>query len=89
MARREHSRAGSPGKHGHHVDVRDTSNRKIGKIMTAKIINRLALVRMLQEIRDRFDPEPDAPEDCVLMTEAESEAAAKNIARMFPELVKK
>ena len=57
--------------------------------MTDKIINRLALVRKFQEIRDRFDPEPDAPEDCVPMTQAESEAAASNVFRMFPELARK
>ena len=57
--------------------------------MTDKIINRLALVRKLQEVRDRFDPEPDAPEDCVPMTKAEAAAAAKNVFRMFPELGKK
>ena len=55
--------------------------------MTGKIINRLALGRKLQEIRDRYDREPDAPEDCVPMTKAE--AAAENVFRMYPELGKK
>ena len=49
----------------------------------------MALCRKLQEIRDRYDPEPDAPEDCVPMTKAEAAAAAKNVFRMFPELAKK
>lgn len=57
--------------------------------MTGKIINYLALVRKLQEVRDCYDPEPDAPEDCVPMTAAESKAAAEKLARMFPELAKK
>jgi hypothetical protein len=69
--------------------VRDHIKSKIGKSMTGKIINRLALVRELQEISDRYDPEPDAPEDCVPMTKVEADAAAENVCRMYPELRKK
>jgi hypothetical protein len=81
--------AGSLGHDGHHSNVGDHFKSKIGKSMTGKIINRLPLVRILQEIRDRYDPEPDAPEDCVPMTTAECKAAAENVFRMYPDLGKK